>query len=406
MGADGLEFRQAGTARPGPHVLHVVLSLDVGGLERVVLDLLRQGHEAGQKLSVVCLERTGDLATQAKSLGAEIICLNKAPGLSLRVARELRQVLSESCPDVIHTHQLAALVYVRASLLGRHRPPVVHTEHGKHYAHRRRNRWLGRFGAGCVDRFCCVSGDVAREVQQCRVARRDVVCVVPNGVDTSHFKRQTDTSAIRAGMNIPDSAPLIGTVGRLAEIKRQDVLIRGFAQVREQLGHAHLLLVGDGPMRATLQRLANELNVGDAVHFAGYQSDPGQYLQAMNVFALTSRSEGMPLSVLEAWAAGVPVTASRVGGLPELITHGATGLLFESGNAVECSACLLQLLQDASLRQQIIAAAHDRVESEYDVKVMAGRYARSYDNLIDAAERGSRRFAPATVGQYSGTLAG
>lgn len=361
-----------------------MLSLDVGGLEHVVLDLVREGLAAGQDVSVVCLERAGTLAGRVEAVGGSVTSINKRPGLSLRTVRDLRRVLSGIGPHVIHTHQLGALVHVRASFFGRARPIVVHTEHGKHYSRSRSNRILGRFGSGGVDRFFCVSQDVAAEVGDCRVAPSPIIHVVPNGIDTKRFADDSGSHDIRGELGIPAGAQIIGTVGRLAEIKGQDLLIQGFAQIIKQCPAAHLLLVGDGPMRAELQELTQKLDVADRVYFAGYRADPAPLVRAMSVFALTSRSEGMPLSVLEAWAAGVPVVASRVGGLTELVGQNSTGLLFESGNVQEFAASVVRVLRDEKLRRELIAAARDRVQREFDVRVMAGRYAECYLSLVSS----------------------
>lgn len=375
-------------------IAHVVLSMDVGGLEHVVLDLLRQGRAAGHDLTVICLERPGALAPSVEALGATVLSIGKKPGLSLQPVIYLRRALLRIRPHIIHTHQLGALVHVRAAFYGRRRPRVVHTEHGKHYARRWRNRILGRFGSGGADRFFCVSEDVAAEVRKAGVASASMVSVVPNGIDTSRFANDASRRDIRKELGIPADAPIIGTVGRLAEIKRQDILIRGFAQVARQFLNAHLVLVGDGPMAEPLRQLAAESGVADKVHFAGYQADPAPFVRSMTIFALTSRSEGMPLSVLEAWAAGIPVVASRVGGLTELIRQNSTGLLFENGNVAEFAASVVRLLQDEELRRGIISAARHRVQREFDVRGMAERYHQCYRTLV-AVDRDAREITPA-----------
>ena len=156
--------------------------------------------------------------------------------------------------------------------------------------------------------------------------------MIANGIDVASFREPCDIRAIRRSLGIPLDAPLIGTVGRLAEIKRQDLLILAFANVKSRIPDAHLLLVGDGPLLHELTNLVGDLGLGDHVHFAGYQPHAAPYLQAMDVFALTSRSEGMPQALLEAAVIGVPIVASRVGGIPEVIESGRTGLLIEPGD--------------------------------------------------------------------------
>jgi glycosyltransferase involved in cell wall biosynthesis len=187
---------------------------------------------------------------------------------------------------------------------------------------------------------------------------------------------------VRRSFGIPDSAPVVGTLGRLTEIKRQDLLLRAFAQARRHHPGAHLLVVGEGPLRSELTSLGSSLGLEGAVHFAGYQSEPAKYLAALDIFALTSRSEGMPLVVLEAWAAGVPVVASAVGGLPELVREGENGLLFPSGDESALTAALVALLDDPERRRRLGRAGRQTVAERFDVRHMAAEYDRHYRDLL------------------------
>jgi glycosyltransferase involved in cell wall biosynthesis len=195
--------------------------------------------------------------------------------------------------------------------------------------------------------------------------------------------------ALRKSLGILPDAQVIGTIGRLNEVKRQDLLLRAFAAVAQSVRGIQLLLVGDGPMRAELERLADELGIAAATHFVGYQSKPERYLPLMNVFAITSRSEGMPLSILEAWAARVPVVASAVGGLPEMIEHGKTGFLFPSGDHVALAQILQSALEDPKQAQYLREQGHARVRSCFSLERMAGDYQRHYLELL--ALRNGRR---------------
>jgi glycosyltransferase involved in cell wall biosynthesis len=155
---------------------------------------------------------------------------------------------------------------------------VVHTEHGQTYANRLRTRILGRLAGRFVARFFCVSRDIANEVATCRIVPSDKIAVVANGIDTAAFDHNGDPKGLRLSLGIPVEAPLVGTVGRLSEIKRQDLLVRAVARLEE----AHLLLVGDGPLEGSLRALAKELGAQSRVHFAGYQARPEAYLRAMD----------------------------------------------------------------------------------------------------------------------------
>src|SRR4051812_6746718 len=319
----------------GPlHVVHVVLSLNVGGLERNVVNQVREGQKLGQKVSIVCLDEPGALAPRVESMGATVVALGRPPGLRPGMVLRTRKALSALRPDVVHTHQIATLLYGAAAARLLRVPLVVHTEHTRElYTTRLRTRLLGRIGARSCDVFYCLTEDMAKQVRDTGVAPAAKVRTIHNGIDIGHFTETLGKrSAVRESLGVPSDAPLIGTVGRLNEVKRQDVLIRAFARLRRQFDRAHLILVGDGPSRAELEKLVGDLGLGACVHFTGYQPSSGPYLQAMDVFSMTSRSEGMPQAMLEASVVGVPVVASRVGGIPELVEDGRTGILVEFGD--------------------------------------------------------------------------
>jgi sugar transferase (PEP-CTERM/EpsH1 system associated) len=364
-------------------VVHVVLSLDVGGLERNVVNQVREGRKLGQEVSVLCLTRPGTLAPQAEALGGQVVCLNKKPGvrpgLFLRAARALRALR----PHVVHSHQLGTLFYAGPAARAAGVPLLVHTEHGREdYAGRRRTRWLGRFGGRFVDRFYCLTRDMAEAAVANRIVPASRVQVICNGIDVPRFQDRSQRDEVRRGLGVPEGAPLVGTTGRLTEIKRQDVLLRAFAEVRRDMPDAHLLLVGDGPLRGELEALAAQLGIAGVTHFAGYQAEPERCLQAMDAFALSSRSEGMPQAVLEASVAGLPVVASRVGGLPELIDDGVTGLLFPCGDATALAAALRRVLRDPALARGLGEAARAKAEAKYSVRRMASEYHESFLEML------------------------
>lgn len=364
-------------------VVHIVLSLDVGGLERNVINQVREGRALGQTVWVICLERPGVLASRVEDLGGYVECLNKRPGVRLGLIVKLRSVLREIRPDIIHTHQISTLFYagLAARLLRRAR--IVHTEHGlPHFATRSKTRWLGRLSGLHCDLFFCLTREMALEVKKYRIVPGSRVRVIRNGIDTSSYRKPGDPKAIRQLLTIPSGAPVIGTVARLAEIKRHDLLIRSFAQVKRACPDAHLLIVGDGPQKPELEGLVRELGLAECVRFAGYQTNINEYLHAMDCFALTSRSEGMPQAVLEASVAHLPVVASRVGGLPDVIDDGHTGVLFEPGDEETLTRELLAIIQDKELARRLGDAASARVRSLYGIGRMAREYHDHYLKLM------------------------
>jgi len=372
-------------------VAHVVLSLDPGGLERVVLALARAGCERGHGAAVVCLERPGRLAPDAERAGARVVCLDKPPGLRPGLVGKLRAAFRSLEPDVVHTHQVGALLYAGLATAR----PVVHTQHGREILWRPRRRLLARLSAARAARFVCVSRDLAREVSAGRLVPTRKLRVVPNGVSTEPACGPGDGADVRRSLGIPDGAAVVGTVGRLDEIKRQDDLIRALSRLGGDGPAPHLLLVGDGPALGPLRSLAEGAGLGRRVHFVGYQERPGRYLAAMDVFALPSRSEGMPLAVLEAWAAGLPVVASRVGGLPELAGDGAA-ILVEPGDVPALAGSLGEVLADPARARELGMAGRERVATLFGLDVMVDSYLRQYREVLgaDHADPGDHQPVP------------
>jgi sugar transferase (PEP-CTERM/EpsH1 system associated) len=377
--------RPAAPATDSPlHVVHVVLSMTIGGLERNVLNQVREGQKLGQRVSLVCLDEPGLLAPQVDALGADLVAIGRKPGLRPGMILKVRRVLEAMRPDVVHTHQLVTLLYGGAAARLLRVPLVVHTEHQREsYATRRRTRLLGRLAGRFCDRFYCLTAETADELRSARIVPDRKIRVIQNGIDVAKFLEAPDDGRdVRRSLGIPADAPLIGTVGRLYEVKRQEVLIRAFARLREHVPAAHLVLVGDGPRHDELSGLARSLGMADVVHFTGFQPHSGPFLRAMDVFALTSRSEGMPQAVLEASVSELPVVASRVGGLPEVVDHGISGILFEPGDDVALANTLLDLLADPVRRRQLGAAARARVEKKFSVARMASEYHRDFLDLL------------------------
>ena len=321
------------------------------------------------------------LAAQAEALGGDVRCVGKPAGFRPGTVYRLARVFRDLRPDVVHTHQLGALVYGGPAARWAGVPVVVHSEHGKHYAHSRRARWLGRFAARFAGRVFGVSADIVAELSDNRVVPHRKLESAVNGIDTRKFGG-ANGQAVRTALGVGTGAFLVGTVGRLAEIKRQDVLVRGFALFAATAPEARLVLVGEGPERDPLEALARDLGVADRVVFAGAQPRPEEYFAAMDVFALTSRSEGTPLAILEAWAAGTPVVATAVGGVPDLIRNGETGLLVPPNDPASVAGRLDLLARYPEIRARLGRAGQDRAAAEFDVAVMANTYDRHYRALL------------------------
>jgi glycosyltransferase involved in cell wall biosynthesis len=377
------------TARTPLRIVHAVLSLDVGGLERIVLGLARAARRGGQWVAVVCVERPGRLAVHAEAAGAVVVSLDKPPGRRPEYVGKAARILDGLKADVVHTHQIGAAWYFGSAARLRGGPPVLHTEHGNHFARTNgyvealKARLFFHKAAKRVDRFCCVSREIAASAARWRTVAKAKIDVVPNGIDPNRTEGAT-REEVRAMLGLPPGAFLIGTVGRLTEVKRQDLLIRAFARIGLNIPESHLVLVGDGPDRGILEALAKSSEIADRVHFAGYQTCPEEYFRAIDVFALTSRSEGFPVSLLEAWAAGKPVVSTAVGGIPEVMVDGKTGILVPAGDEIALANAFSGLQADPALAARLGEAGRAELLNKYSLDKTYEEYRRRYLDLIDA----------------------
>jgi glycosyltransferase involved in cell wall biosynthesis len=367
------------------HVAHAVLSLDVGGLERIVIDLIRAGIGEGDRVSVIGLEKDGSLAQTAKQLGAQIHCLHKAPGRRPEIVPHVASLLAGLRPDVLHTHQIGPAWYL-SQVAPSFKIPLLHTEHGNPFARAHssvavmKQRLLYAQTSRRLGLFCCVSQDIAKAMARFRTVPRRLLDVIPNGISTDEPRGLASAPEIRAQWDIPSDAMVIGTVGRLDEVKRQDLLIDAFSQL-EPGANRYLLLVGDGPERGRLEHRVMDLGLQDRIRFTGFQSQPEAYYRAMDVFVLTSRSEGLPLSLLEAWAAGKPAVCTAVGGIVGVVSDGIDAMLVPSGDAKKVAMALNQLLKDPSRGHRMGQAGHKKVLETYSLERMASAYRIRYEKL-------------------------
>ena len=191
------------------HVMHVVLRLDVGGLERLIVDLVAEGCRHRQRVSVLCLEQPGTLASQAAAQGAHVISAGKRPGLCLTGSHAIRQVLRDMRPDVLHTHQVGALFYAGPEAHAVGIPLVVHTEHGNYirtaqgYLQRQRVSWLWWWAARYARIFFCVSRDIAGELASRGIVPSGKLSVILNGIKTESFQKSFDRMKIVEGTMVP-----------------------------------------------------------------------------------------------------------------------------------------------------------------------------------------------------------
>ena len=325
-------------------IVHVLSSFGMGGQERVAYDLAISQQRAGHEVTALSLAPPpdGPLAAEFTAAGIAVERVARAkpgvdPILILRIARWLRRHRIE----LVHTHNRMALIYgAPAGRLARAR--VVHTKHGNNPKGGTR-LVAGNLAARCVDAFVAVSEETAAFARKRREIDERKLSVIPNGIELGRFHPDAAARArVRRELGIAPDAWVIGTVGRVATEKNQALLLRAMAPLLGQ--SARLIVAGDGPLLPDLRQLATALHITDVAHLLGVRRDVPDILNALDVFALTSDTEGLPLVVLEAMATGLPVLSTRVGGVPNVLDEGKTGYLVPIGDeaALRARAALLR----------------------------------------------------------------
>ncbi|MGW4914206.1 glycosyltransferase [Streptomyces sp. NPDC004270] len=360
---------------PRRRVLHLAQPVE-GGVARVILDLTKAQLTAGLRVTVAC--PGGELAESARELGAEVRGwrADRSPGAGLRdEVRRLTRLLDEVRPELVHAHSAKAGLAGRLAVRGR--VPTLFQPHAWSFeavggvTAALALRWE-RWGARWAHRVVCVSE--AERTTGVRAGIRAPYAVVPNGIDTEHF---TPGAPDTRGPS-ESGAPLVVCVGRLCPQKGQDVLLRAWPEVLRRVPGARLALVGDGPDREALRRLAPA-----SVEFAGAVPDARPWYRAADLVVLPSRWEGMALAPLEAMACGRPVLVTDVDGARESLPpgHAAHGLV-PPGRPGALAGAVAGLLLDPELRASLGDRGRRHVQSTHDVRRTAEAVAELYRELL------------------------
>lgn len=335
----------------------------------------------------VVLFNEGRLADELRKLPLSLTVIPEKHHGPLALASRLGEVFRQFRPDVVHTHKykdsiLAALV---ARYMGI--PHVVRVVHGmpEPFKGLKNVKMAGytiadRFVTGwLVDKVIAVSSDIEQALLRTYDAAR-IVCI-HNGIDLEAVRVTTQRADMRRKWNIDDKAVLIGTVGRLVPVKGHALLLEAFRILSQSFQNVILLFVGDGPLREQLETEAKRLGLDQSVIFSGHQEQSYDFINMMDIFVLPSLHEGIPMVLLEAFALKRAVIASRVGGIPEVVSHGYSGVLVSPTNAGDLASAMKSLIEDPSKSIAFGAAGRGQVESEFSASLMAARMAELYRSL-------------------------
>ncbi len=371
-------------------VLHIISSNGMYGAESVILNLSRTLNE-GSHCSVVgaFLNATNpnrQLYESAAREGVEAHMIPCEGRLDWAAVGRIRGLAAQMGADVVHAHGYKADLYVyfalRASKIA-----LVSTCH-TWYDVDAKDYFYGivdRFFLRSYGRIVAVSEGVREYLLRAGV-RADKICMIRNGIDLRAFELAAGVLKEELGWS---GYPLVGLSARLSIEKGVDIFLAAAARVLTQLPDTKFVVAGDGPDRAKLEALIDELGVRDSVRMLGRRDDMPAVYASLDVMVSSSRREGLPMAILEGMASRLPLVATAVGGVPTVVLDGRTGVLVPEADPALLAAGIVELLQDRAQRERLGAAARQLVEDEFSAQRMTADYLRLYETAV-AAKRGGR----------------
>lgn len=364
----------------GGTVLFVNHSMATGGIETLIVDMARALRTLGFASTVAVFEGGGSLERRLGELGVAVHPLGKREGLDPRLVFRLRRLIARAAVDVVHSHNFSTWLYTALALRGLTRSVRhVHTEHSN-VEFRARRYWLERLLGRMTTYTVAVSAAVRDTMIGDIGIPPDRVRLIYNGIDTRRFAPDAARrESMRQALGVGSDGVVIGMVARLAAVKDHATLIGAFARLQRSCARpVQLVLVGEGPERAALEREIAAHGIGADVRLAGEQHNTHDWLRAFDIYALSSISEGMNLTLLEAMSSGLPVVATDVGGNPEIVRDGETGSLVPARDAEAMAETLSRLVEFETLRARMGAAGRRRVEECFSQESMLQAYVELY----------------------------
>jgi sugar transferase (PEP-CTERM/EpsH1 system associated) len=363
-------------------IAHVLSSYGMGGQERVALDLAIGQRALGHQVMAVSLAPPpdGPLADDFVQHQIAVYTVPKRAGFDPSLPLRLAWLFARRRVDIVHTHNPQPLIYgAPAARIARAR--AVHTKHGANPDSERRLQ-MRRAAARLCDAYVAVSATTAEIARRNREVPEEKLRTIPNGIDLSRFHPDAKARAeVRRELGIGERAWVVGTVGRLATEKDQALLVRALAPSLS--AERQLVIVGDGAERQPLEAEVAKLGArAPFVHLTGARRDVPRLLAALDVFTLTSKTEGLPLVIPEAMAAGLPVVSTAVGGIPTVVEEGVTGFLAPAGDAAALAGAFERLASDRALAENCGRVGRTLALERYSAERMVRDYLDVYEQAL------------------------
>lgn len=367
-------------------VLHLIDTGGPGGAETLLRRLVAEFASVGHQ-NVVVISRDGWLADRIRDLSINPIILPSEGSFNVGYLLALLQLIRETGPDVIVAHLYGSAIY--GSIAGRiARVPVVAILHGQSDVNP-----AARFATlkalavrGGARRIVFVSAPLARELTNRLGLDKQHFEIIENGIDVEAFRPGPDPT-LRRELRLAADTLLVGAIGNVRAPKAYDVLLDAARIVCDRTDKVRFVVAGqgEGVLQEALQAQRERLGLVDRFRFLGFRTDTSRILRGLDLFVLSSRTEGFSIACLEAMACGIPVVATRSGGPETIVVHGESGLLVPPASSEALADGILRLLEDPDLRQRLAAGGRTRVVERFDERLMLARYVALIDEVANHA---------------------
>jgi sugar transferase (PEP-CTERM/EpsH1 system associated) len=381
---------------PAIRILHVVDTLETGGLEQGVVNLIRNMDTSRFEHVVCAIRNLGPLVDQLPKDRCQVSLLGKLPNRYSLQGAMLARHIREVQPDVVHSRNWGTIEAVPAAWMTRS-CAIVHSEHGLEHAgaerERFRRRCFRRLAFAMADAVFCVSSQLQSRYAEQTGFPASRIRVIRNGVDLRRFQfAESPRARMRRDFRVAEHEFCLGFVGRLEPVKGLGTLLTGLEQAAGLATNWRLLVAGDGCLSEPLRRRVNDSNrLRTRVTFLGEVRNVPELLTALDVYVLPSLSEGISNSLLEAMASGVPCIATAVGGNPEVVVNGESGMLFPAEAPDRLAKGMETLYRRPELRERFRRQGLERVRQHFSLTSMVARYEDLYESV--ALRRRTRQSA-------------
>lgn len=359
-----------------PHVAHIIDRLPPDGAERLLVDVLKN-RSNDFTFTVVCLIAGGELVAELENMNVPVIIFKRKHKLDIGLIFRLRKWLRLNNIDVVHTHLFTADSWGRLAAFLARVPCIVNTVHSTNTWKTKIHRFIDRILAKVSTNIIACSDEVANVLIKHDGISAKRIKVVANGIDLRRFENVTAIDLV----NKTTTVNLV-VIGRLHPAKGHQDLIPVINTIKGKCSDFHLYFVGEGELRPEIEENIKKSDLQDLITLMGQRQDIPAILAAMDIFVMPSKWEGLPMALLEAMAMGKTVVATRVGGIPDVITHNENGLLVDVDDSAALAENLLKVITDNKLRLRLGTAAKEMVRQQYSAVSVSRKYEQIYKQAL------------------------